>query len=97
MANPDVEQELADAMFLVAAAIPFMSVLSFMAAQTEAAHTAVRQNANAATLELATTANSVALVLAGQPTPPKGVSAKKIEKMLSALLLSQNSGAPVVT
>jgi len=96
MANPDVEQELADAMLLVAAAIPVMSVLSFMASQNEAAHSAVRQNANAATLELATTANSVALVLGGQPTPPKSVSIKNVEKMLQ-VLLSQNSGAPVVT
>ncbi len=96
MADPIVEQELADAMLLLAAAIPVMSILSFITSQTEAAHTAVRQNANAATLDLATTANSVALVLGGQPSPPKSVSIKNVEKMLQALL-NQNSGAPVVT
>ena len=59
---------------------------------------ATRHNAQTATLELATTANSAMLILGGQPSQPAATS-KNMEKLLRALQLhlDQASGAPVVT
>ncbi len=102
MANDDLPKELAETMDFVAAAISLVSALGVMASQSQnaadAAYAATRHSAQAATLELATTANSAMLVLGGQPSQPAATS-KNMKKLLRALQLhlDQASGAPVVT
>jgi hypothetical protein len=102
MANDDVQDELKDAMYLVAGAVVLVSALgamaSFLQNASERAYAATRQSANAATLDLATTANSAMLILGGQSNQPAR-SSKSVKKKLRALKLrlDRNAGAPVVT
>ncbi len=101
MANADVQEQLAETMYFMAAAIPLVSALAVIASYSnsaaEAAYAATRQSAQAAALELATTASSVTEVLRGQPSEP--IQTRNVNELLRAvrLLLDQNPGAPVVT
>lgn len=102
MANEDTAQELTEAMYFVAGAIALVAALGVMASYSqnaaETAQAATRQNAHAATLDLATTANSAMLILGGQSNQPARTS-KSMKRMLRALKLrlDQTAGAPVVT
>lgn len=98
----DPPDDLIEALYVIAAAIPLVSALGVMASHSQsaadAAYAATRHSAQAATLELATTANSAMLILGGQPSQPAATS-KNMKKLLRALQLhlDQASGAPVVT
>jgi len=102
MATADSADDLIAALYVVAAAVPLVSALGAMASQSQnaadTAYAATRHSAQAATLELATTANSALLILSGQTGQPAATS-KNMKKLLRALKLhlDQASGAPVVT
>jgi len=89
----------------VAAAIPLVSALEVIAshgaATSQALYDATRQNANAATVELATTASSAMQVLSGSPNGggSGNGNGKNMKKLLRVLkrYLEQKPGAPVVT
>lgn len=102
MANGDTTQELMEAMYFVAGAIALVAALGVVASYSqnaaETAQAATRHSANAATLDLATTANSAMLILGGGPAQPARTS-KSVKRKLRALKLrlNQSAGAPVVT
>src|SRR5262245_43168977 len=87
----------------VAGAIPIVSALEVIAAHgaatSQALYDATRQSANAATVELATTASSAMQVLSGPPSGNGSGNGKDMKKLLRALkrCLEQHPGAPVVT
>ena len=99
MASDPAIDDLLAALRGVAAAVPLVSALeviaSHNAAASQALYDATRQSANAATVELATTASSAMQVL----NSPSTGNGKDVKKLLRALKrsLEQNSGAPVVT
>jgi hypothetical protein len=102
MANEDTVQELTEAMYFVAGAIALVAALGVMTSYShsaaETAQAATRHSAHAATLDLATTANSAMLILGGQSNQSARTS-KSVKRMLRALKLrlDQAAGAPVVT
>lgn len=102
MANENTAEQLMEAMIFVAGAIALVGALGVVASYSqnaaEAAQAATRHSANAATLDLATTANSAMLILGGASAQPARTS-KSVKRKLRALKLrlNQNAGAPVVT
>lgn len=83
-------------------AIPILSVLGMVASHaagtSQALLNATQQSANANMLDLAAAANSAMQILGNERPKESGLSQKKFDKLLRALLAgNQNPGAPVVT
>lgn len=96
--DQDIMNQLVNAIFGAMGVLSAASFAQQLATMASMSHNAVQHNANAATLDLATTANSVMLVLGGQPVKPANTNDVVDDVVTTSRVYADlPPGAPVVT